>query len=50
MTYMIHFRNFFKRGTKIFLNFFFNIDTYVNSIFKRKNFFLQFFDAWAFVG
>ena len=34
--YMIHFRNFLKGGTEIF--YFFNIDTYVDSIFKRNNF------------
>ena len=36
VTYMIHFRNFSKRGTEFF---FFNINTYVDSIFKRNNFF-----------
>ena len=47
VTYMIHFRNFLKRWTEIF--FFFSVDTYVDSIFKRNHFLLQYFYAWAFM-
>ena len=43
VTYMIHFRNFLKRVTEFY--FIFNIDTYVDSIFKRNNFLLQYFYA-----
>ena len=41
VTYIIHFRNFLKGGTKMIF-FLFNIDTYVDSIFKRNNFLLQY--------
>ena len=49
VTYMIHFSNFLKGGTEFFF-FFFQYNTYVDSIFKRKKFLLQYFYAWAFVG
>ena len=50
VTYVIHFRNFSKRGTENFFHFFFNVDTYVDSIFKINKFFLAIFLCLGFRG